>query len=140
MTTVTLPENTYHLLRQRATESARSPDELANEMLQRELAPPHPYIEVVTLTGGPTAVIKGTRIPISILIGYVLLGETPQSITEEILPSLTLAQMHDALSYYYDHRVEIDRERAENTEASAQTRLHARLGETAYRRLTGQPA
>ena len=140
MTIVTLPENTYRLLRQRASERARTPDELANEVLQRELAPPHAYIEVVTLTGGPTAVLKGTRIPVSILVGYVALGETPQSIVEEVLPSLTLAQVHDALSYYYDHRVEIDEERAENTEASAQARLRARLGEAAYHRLTGQPA
>lgn len=140
MTVVRLPEPTYRLLLQRASEKARTPDDLADEVLRRELAPAHPYVEVVPMTGGATAVIKGTRVPVSILVGYVKMGETPQSIVEKILPRLTLAQVHDALSYYYDHQAEIDRERAENTEEAAQIRLRERLGAEGYRRITGQPA
>ncbi len=136
MTSVNLKEPTYRLLAQRANETSRSPDELADEVLQRELAPSHPYVETVPMAGGPTAVIKGSRIPVSILVGYVEMGETPQSIVENVLPRLTLAQVHDALSYYYDHRADIDRERAANTEEAAQARLRERLGDEAYGRLT----
>ncbi len=140
MNVVRLPEVTYRLLLQRATEKLRTPDDLADEVLRRELTPKHPHIEVVHMTGGPTAVLKGTRIPVSILIGYINMGETPHSIAEKVLPHLTLAQVHDALSYYDDHQTEMDRERAENTEEAARTRLRERLGEENYRLITGQQA
>jgi len=140
MNVIRLPEVTYRLLLRRATEKLRTPDDLADEVLRRDLAPKHPHIEVVHTTGGTTAVIKGTRIPVSILIGYINMGETPHSIAEKVLPNLTLAQVHDALSYYYDFQTEIDRERAENNEETARTRLRERLGEENYRRITGQQA
>src|SRR5450756_682515 len=100
MSAVQLPETTYHLLQQRAAESSRTPDELADELLRHDLAPSHPHIEIVLMSGGPTAVIKNTRVPVSILIGYIQLGETPDSIVDSVLPHLTLAQVYDALSYY----------------------------------------
>jgi len=92
------------------------------------------------MSGGPTAVIKGTRVPVSILMGYIEMGETPQSIVEKVLPHLTLAQVYDALSYYYDHQADIDRERAENTEAAAQARLRERVGDANYQRIVGRAA
>jgi len=138
MAIVRLSEPTYRLLQQRATEKSRTPDDLADEVLRRELAPAHAHVEVVNLSGGPTAVIKGTRVPVSILVGYVDMGETPHSIVEKALPHLTLAQVYDALSYYHDHRDEIDLERIENTEAAAQARLRERLGDENYRRIVGQ--
>ena len=140
MTIVRVQEPTYRLLQQRAAETARSPDDLADEVLRRELVPAHAHIEVVTMSGGPTAVIKGTRVPVSILMGYIEMGETPQSIVEKVLPHLTLAQVYDALSYYYDHQADIDRERAENTEAAAQARLRERVGDANYQRIVGRAA
>jgi uncharacterized protein (DUF433 family) len=88
--------------------------------------------------GGPQAVIRGTRIPVSILIGYLRLGETPESLVHNILPRLTLAQVYDALSYYDEHREEIDQELAENTEAHWREQLRQQLGEEDYLRITGQ--
>jgi uncharacterized protein (DUF433 family) len=89
------------------------------------------------MAGGATPVVRGTRIPASILVGYVNFGETPQSIVQTVLPRLTLAQVHDALSYYYDHQAEIDLERLQNTEEAAQARLRKTLGDDAYARITG---
>jgi uncharacterized protein (DUF433 family) len=40
-------------------------------------------------------------------------GYTPEQIATEIFPGLTLAQVHAALVYYYEHQEEIDREIAE---------------------------
>ena len=140
MTIVRVQEPTYRLLQQRSAETARTPDDLADEVLRRELAPAHAHIEVVAMSGGPTAVIKGTRVPVSILVGYIEMGETPQSIVEKVLPHLTLAQVYDALSYYYDYRADIDRERAENTEAAAQARLRERVGDANYQRIVGRAA
>jgi len=59
---------------------------------------------------------------------------------EKVLPHLTLAQVYDALSYYYDHQADLDRERAENTEAAAQARLRERVGDANYQRIVGRAA
>jgi uncharacterized protein (DUF433 family) len=52
--------------------------------------------------------IAGTRLKIQgIALEYERLGWTPDQICENH-PGITLAQVHAALSYYYDHREEID--------------------------------
>ena len=40
-------------------------------MLRQQLAPKHAYIEVVQKIAGPQAVIKGTRVPVSVIVGYL---------------------------------------------------------------------
>jgi uncharacterized protein (DUF433 family) len=40
---------------------------------------------------------------------------TPEELVAEF-PHLGLAQVYDALSYYYDHQTEVDRDLLENTE------------------------
>lgn len=82
--------------------------------------------------------IKGTRIPVSIIIGYLRMGETPESLVKNILPHLTLAQVYDALSYYYDHQDEIEQEMIENTEEHGRAYLREHLGEEGYSLVTGQ--
>lgn len=98
----------------------------------------HAHIEIASGPSGPRAVIRSTRVPVSMIIGYIRLGETPQSIATTVLPFLTLAQVYDALSYYHDNEDEIDRALAENTEAASMERLRERLGEEDYYRLTGE--
>jgi uncharacterized protein (DUF433 family) len=98
----------------------------------------HLHIEIVERYGGPQPVIKGTRITVSDIIGYLRLGETPESLVNNILPQLTLAQIHDAISYYYDHQDEIEKILEENTEAYGRAYLRENLSEEGYRRLTGQ--
>lgn len=99
--------------------------------------PNFPYIEVVNFTGGPSAVIRGTRINVSHIIGYLLMGETPETITKDILPRLTLAQIQDAQKYYNYYKAEIDEERSENTEEAGRKYLRETLGEDKYRAITG---
>ena len=97
-----------------------------------------PSIEVVKFTGGSSAVIRGTRVPVHILIGYLLLGETPETIVNEIIPHLSLSQVHEAMHYYLIHQAEIDKEREENTEDASRRMLRKALGEKKYRELTGE--
>jgi len=137
---VQLTKDTYALLRRRSYEMGRDPDELADEVLRAHLSPAHPYVEMVATRSGMKAMIKGTRTTVSIIVGYIRLGESPESIARTVLPYLTLAQIHDALSHYYDHPDEVEAELAENTEAASQARLRERLGETAFLRLAGQAA
>jgi uncharacterized protein (DUF433 family) len=138
MNTVELSQTTYQWLQRQAQESGRTPDQVADVLLRQHLAPHHAYIEVVEKSTGPQAVLKGTRIPVSIIMGYLRAGETPASLVENIVPHLTLAQVYDALSYYYDHQDEIEQELGENTEEYGRAYLRQHLGEEGYLRVTGQ--
>ncbi len=96
-----------------------------------------PNIEVVQSTGGKSAVIRGTRVPVHILIGYLQIGETPETITKEIIPHITLSQVYEAIQYYFVHQVEIDKEREENTEEAGRRMLLEKLGKKKYKEITG---
>lgn len=67
----------------------------------------HPYVERVPniLSGEP--VIKGSRTPIRAIVEHWKFGASPEEIVRK-LPHLRLAQVFDALSYYDDHRDEIE--------------------------------
>jgi len=68
----------------------------------------HPYIAIEPELKGETPVIAGTRTKVmDIVIRYEHGGMTPDQIVEQF-PHLTLAQIHDALSYYYEHKSELD--------------------------------
>jgi len=67
-------KTTYRWLQRKAQESARTPDQVADDPLRQQLAPKHAYIEVVEKIAGRQAVIKGTRVPVSVIVGYLRLG------------------------------------------------------------------
>ena len=69
----------------------------------------HAYIETVQGVQGGRPVIKGTRTPVRSIVIYHRMGSTPEEIQLK-LPHLGLAQIYDALSYYYDHMDEVDRD------------------------------
>lgn len=75
----------------------------------------HPYIVRAKGVCGGRPVIKGTRIPVWIIAGWAKDGYSAEQIQREIYPHLSLAQVYDALSYYYDHQAEIDTDIAANT-------------------------
>ncbi|CAG0947593.1 hypothetical protein ANRL1_04313 [Anaerolineae bacterium] len=79
------------------------------------------------------AEIKGTGIDVWAVVGYHRLGKSAEDI-QTIFPHLSLAQIYDALSYYYDHPAEIDAilARQEMTAENArdlQTRVNAVLAD-----------
>jgi uncharacterized protein (DUF433 family) len=56
---------------------------------------------------GQKACIAGTRISVQdIYVWHELMGKSPDQIVSEY-PFLTLAQVHSALAYFYDHAEEI---------------------------------
>ncbi len=55
------------------------------------------------------AVIKGTRIPVASIVNHYRSGMSIEEILEGY-PSIKPAQLFDALSYYFDHKGEIDKE------------------------------
>ncbi|MBI5650702.1 MAG: DUF433 domain-containing protein [Chloroflexi bacterium] len=56
---------------------------------------------------GAIAEIKGAGLDVWTIIGYHRLDNDAEHI-QKIFPHLSLAQIYDALSYYYDHPDEID--------------------------------
>ncbi|KAF0143463.1 MAG: hypothetical protein FD156_2644 [Nitrospirae bacterium] len=69
----------------------------------------HPYIAVDKKIRGGEPIISGTGIRVlDIAVRYEIMGMSPEDILVS-LPHLNLSQIHDALSYYYEHKAEIDR-------------------------------
>lgn len=74
----------------------------------------HPHIIKVEEVCGGVPIIEGTRISVWAIVGWLRQGYSLQSIKEEIYPHLSLAQLHDAASYYYDHQGAIEAQLQDN--------------------------
>ncbi len=91
----------------------------------RAQKPEHPYITRRAGYCGGSPVISGTKFPVRSVVTYVLRhGLTPEELIKEF-DHLALPPVYDALSYYYDHQEEIDKELKENRE-SAWRKKHKR--------------
>lgn len=67
------------------------------------------HIEIVPGAGGPKPRIAGRRIRVQdVVIWNEKLGMSPDEIVHHY-PTITLADVHAALAYYWDHRDEIER-------------------------------
>jgi len=121
------------------------PEALANELENADAArlrnilewglygpplPEHPHIARFTGILRDRPVIRGTRVPVwQIANAIINLGETVENYQADH-PTLTLAQIHAALSYYFDHQTEIDAE----IESNKMERLQEELDVTVDKR------
>ena len=94
----------------------------------------HPYISIDPKISGGQPVISGSRIKVmDIAIRYELMGMTADKIIDEY-PHLKLEQIHDALSYYYEHKDMFDKKYREDQSFLTQlkkqypSKLKAKLG------------
>lgn len=72
----------------------------------------HPHIERREGVQGGRPVIRGTRFPVTSIVQNYRRGLSVDEMLQEFT-HLTPAQVYDALSYYHDHRVQVDQEIAE---------------------------
>jgi uncharacterized protein (DUF433 family) len=72
-----------------------------------ETATDHPYVTRVETILGGEPIVKGTRTSVRAVAEYWKFGDTPEEIARK-LPHLQLKQIFDALSYYAEHRQEIE--------------------------------
>jgi len=79
----------------------------------------HSYITRVNGVCAGEPVIKGTRIPVRIIFRHYELGKNLEDIQKEF-PSISLAQISDALSYAFDNIKEIRKLIMEHTEVFCQ--------------------
>jgi uncharacterized protein (DUF433 family) len=76
----------------------------------------HPFIVKNKDICGGSPIIEGTRTRvIDIAIEYDILGRSPDEIINSH-PHLTLSQVHDALSFYYENRDDLDRKAEQDRE------------------------
>ncbi|MGH2589010.1 MAG: DUF433 domain-containing protein [Dehalococcoidia bacterium] len=83
----------------------------------------HPYVERRQGVQGGRPVIKGSRFPVSSIVQNHRRGLSADEIIDDF-PWLRPEEVYDALSYYYDHRDQVDREIAELTDIEAAMRKH----------------
>jgi uncharacterized protein (DUF433 family) len=76
----------------------------------------HPHIVRIEGVRGGEPVIRGTGISVRTIVERTRLGDSPEKIVDDY-PILSIAQVYDALSYYYEHPQEIEQYIAENKEA-----------------------
>ncbi len=74
----------------------------------------HPHILVARGSGADTAIVTGTRLSVVLLAALLNRGETPTGMLS-LYPNLLPGALYDALSYYFDHKAEIDRETYQDT-------------------------
>jgi len=82
----------------------------------------HPYVRQKKGVCGGKPVIVGTRVPVWAIAGWRTKGYSAERIQRDIYPSLGLAEIYDALSYYYDHKDDIDQQLVENSVSSREAR------------------
>lgn len=94
------------------------------------------YIRVDAATCGGRAHVDGHRIRVLDIVAWTeLQGYSPDEIVLLIYPQLSLAQVHAALSYYFDHRSEIQAQFAADDEiirrvrAANPSKLMQRIGQ-----------
>ncbi|HSV49193.1 MAG TPA: DUF433 domain-containing protein [Candidatus Acidoferrales bacterium] len=76
----------------------------------------HPYVAVNPKICSGSPVIAGTRVRVvDVAVEYEYLSNSPDEIINAH-PHLKLEQVHDALSYYYENRAELDKKIKEDKE------------------------
>ena len=79
----------------------------------------HPFIVKIKDICDGSPIIEGTRTRvIDIAIEYEMLGHSPDEIISSH-PHLNLPQVHDALSFYYENRDELDQKAEQDQEVVA---------------------
>ena len=69
----------------------------------------HPHVRTKEGIQGGKPTIKGSRLPVSTLIIHYKTGKDTDEILE-LYPQLKPAQVYDAISYYHDHREQMEKE------------------------------
>jgi len=91
--------------------------QLRETVAQYRIAPiAHPYIVQIEGVRGGKPITRIGYVSVRTIVEQTWLGTTPQELVEGH-PPLSLAEVYDALSYYYDHTAEMDRIIEENKQA-----------------------
>ena len=114
MTTITISQGTFEELARQAEQAKRPVGEVADELLKGQLQPSeHPYVVRREGVRGGRPILRGSGMPVWLVAAMWKSGDTIDEISQAY-PHLQLAALFDAISYYLDHRAEIESQIAEN--------------------------
>ena len=97
--------------------SLKSSVDLLSQSIRPKTITEHAHIVRIPGVHGGRPVIRDTGVSVQTVVEQTQLGRSPEQIAADFEGVLTLAQVYDALSYYYEHRAEIERTIAQNREA-----------------------
>lgn len=80
----------------------------------------HPHIVRVHGAQGGEPIVRGKGVTVKTIAALFKQGIAPEKLVEDYGGHLNLAQIYDALSYYYDHPGEIEQYEAEDRAVEAQ--------------------
>jgi len=100
---IVLSPQTFQRVAQLAQATRRTIDQVINDLADQ----PATYVESRPGMQGGEPCMRGTRIPVWVLAAMHKQGDTAEDILDAY-PNLNAAQVHAALSYYYEHRAEMD--------------------------------
>ena len=136
--TITLSKPVHTALQKQAAFVHSSPDSLAERWVQQRLeSEQYPELTLRHGASGWRMGIKNSAIDVYTVVGYSQAGYTPQEIADEMLSTLSVAQVRIALRYYADFPDEIDHMLSLNTPDISKTRLYRSLGPALYYQITG---
>ncbi|MBI5301221.1 MAG: DUF433 domain-containing protein [Chloroflexi bacterium] len=77
----------------------------------------HPHIIKLPGVQGGNPIIRDKGVTVRTIVALWRQSATPEQIVEEYADTLNLAEVYDALSYYFDHTEEIEQSLAEQRAA-----------------------
>ncbi len=83
-------------------------EQMARYSVRPPIATDHPHIVRIEGVQSGEPIVRGVYVTVRGIVELTQQGQTPAQIVEEHAPLLSLAQVYDALSYYYDHQAEIE--------------------------------
>lgn len=114
VTSLTISSQMYDHLSQQARSAHLDLNELAETLLRGQLQPTdHPYVARRGGQRGGSPVIRGSDVPIWLIVAMWRAGDSLDDIGQAY-PYLNPAALYDAISYYFDHRQEIEAEIRQN--------------------------
>ena len=110
----------YTVLEAGELDSLKKHIQKIEQMLAQILTTPaHSRIVRIEGVRGGEPLVKGTGVSVRTIVERTRLGDTPAQIAADY-PTLTIARIYDALSYYHEHTQEIEEYIRQNEEALCQ--------------------
>ena len=134
---IPISSETYRLLKRRAGEANSTPEQLAEAAIRLQFGNT-PHIEQRDTPFGPRAMIRGTRVAVAHVAGFLSGGFSVEEIVSEALPDVPPAAIYEALAYYYEHQAEIKADWAANEPEAVLADLDQRLSPGQLARFRGQ--
>ena len=134
---IPISSETYRLLKRRAGEANSTPEQLAEAAIRLQFGNT-PHIEQRDTPFGPRAMIRGTRVAVAHVAGFLAGGFSVEEIVSEALPDVPPAAIYEALAYYYEHQAEIEADWAANEQEAVLADLNQRLSPEQLARFRGQ--